>query len=181
MIRRVLATVLFFSALAASCAAQPTSEVRIDSTKPTVYLAFERLGENGQIWLRLHNNTLWAINLWTENPGEVLLPLVLINGRTVSALADGSKVSPEYLIENVPDPGYGAYWCTTTRSWIAPGQSAIFSFPGEHFKFLGRLSVSYKYEWESEGQEPEHRVRFNESDLRRILASTSPDNEQSNL
>ena len=66
--------------------------------------------------------------------------------------------SHPYLIENVPDSGYGD--CSTTRSWVAPGQSAVFSFPGEHLKFLGRLSVSYKYEWETEGQEPEHRVRF---------------------
>jgi hypothetical protein len=174
MIRRVLAAILFFAGLPVSCAAQPTSDVRIDSTKPTVYLAFERLGENGRIWLRLHNNTQWTINLRTENPGAVLVPLTLINGQTVSAVADGSEVSPEYLIENVPDPGYGDYWCNTTRSWVAPGQSAIFSFPGEHLKFLGRLSVSYKYEWESEGQEPDHRVRFNEGDLRRILTSTSP-------
>lgn len=174
MIRRVATTVLFFAGLAVSCSAQPTSEVRIDSTKPTVYLAFERLGENGQIWLRLHNNTQWAINLRTANSGAVLVPLTLMSGQTVSALADGSEVSPEYLIENVPDPGYGDYWCATTRSWIAPGQSAVFSFPGEHFKFLGRLSVHYRYEWESEGQEPEHRVRFDERDLPRILDSTSP-------
>jgi len=174
MIRRVLATCLFCAGLALSCAAQSTSEVRIDSAKPTVYLAFERLGDNGRIWLRLHNNTQWAINLRTANSGAVLLPLTLMSGQTVSALADGSEVSPEYLIENFPDPGYGDYWCATTRSWVAPGQSALFSFPGEHLKFLGRLSVSYKYEWETEGQEPEHRVRFFERDLRRILDSTSP-------
>jgi hypothetical protein len=151
-----------------------TSEVRIDSTKPTVYLAFERLGENGLAWLRLHNNTEWALSLSTETPGAVLVPLTQINGKTVSALVDGSEISPEYLIENLSDQGYGAYWCTSTRSWLAPGHSAIFSFPREHLKFLGRLSVSYKYEWESEGQEPDHRVRFNEGDLRRILAATSP-------
>ena len=171
MIRRVLGAALFLAGLAVSSAAQPATEVRIDPTKPTVYLAFEQLGENGLIWLRLRNNTHWAINLRTENPGAVLVPMTLISGQTVSALADGSKVSPEYLIENVMDRGYGAYSCTSTESWIAAGQSAIFSFPGEHFKFLGRLSVRYKYEWESEYQEPEHRVRFDERDLRRILDS----------
>lgn len=174
MIRRILGTALFFAGLAVSGTAQPATEVRIDPTKPTVYLAFESVGENGRIWLSLRNNTHWAINLRTENPGAVLVPMTLLSGQTVSVLADGSKVSPEYLIENVTDRGYGAYWCTTTRSWIAAGQSVVFSFPCEHFKFLGRLSVSYKYEWENEGQEPEHRVRFDERDLRRILDSTSP-------
>ena len=174
MIRRVLATILFFGGLAVSCSAQQASDVRVDSTKPTVYLAFERLGENGRVWLRLHNNTQWAVSLRTETPGAVLAPLRLISGRTVSALADGSEISPEYLIENVPDPSYGEYWCTTTRSWLAPSQSAIFSFPREHLKFLGQVSVSFKYEWESEGQEPEHRVKFNEFDLSRILAPTAP-------
>jgi hypothetical protein len=169
MIRKVLATILFFGSLAVSCSAQQASDVRIDSNKPTVYLAFERLGEDGRVWLRLHNNTQWAISLRTERPGAMLAPLRLISERTVSALADGSEISPEYLIENVPDPGYGEYWCGTTRSWIASRQSAIFSFPREHLKFLGRVSVSFKYEWESEGQEPEHRVRFNETDLSQIL------------
>jgi hypothetical protein len=97
MIRRVLALVLFFAGLPISCAAQLTSEVRIDSTKPTVYLAFERLGENGLVWLRLHNNTEWALSLSTETPGAGLVPLTQINGKTVSALADGSEISPEYL------------------------------------------------------------------------------------
>ena len=169
-VRKSLATILFLAAVPICCAAQLRSEARIDSAKPTVYLALERLEENGRIWLRLHNNTRWAINLRTRNPGAVLVPLTLISGQTVSALADGSEVSPEYLIENVPDPGYGDYWCSTTRSWVAPGQSAVFSFPGEHLKFLGRLSVSYKYEWETEGQEPEHRVRFSERDLTRSPA-----------
>lgn len=174
MIRKVLATILFFGSLAVSCSAQQASDVLIDSTKPTVYLAFERVGENGRVWLRLHNNTQWAISLLTETPGAVLDPFRLTNGRTVSALADGSEISPEYLIENVPDPGYGEYWCTITRSWLAPGRSTIFSFPREHLKFVGRVSVSFKYEWESEGQEPEHRVRFNETDLSRILAPAPP-------
>jgi len=169
MIRKALATILFLAAVPVCCAAQ-LNEVRIDSAKPTVYLALERLEENGRIWLRLHNNTRWAINLRTKNSGAVLVPLTLISGQTVSALADGSEVSPEYLIENVQDPGYGDYWCATIRSWVAPGQSAVFSFPGEHLKFLGRFSVSYKYEWETEGQEPEHRVRFRERDLTRSPA-----------
>ena len=174
MIRKVLVTIFFFGSLAVSCSAQQAIDVRVDSTKPTVYLAFERVGENGSVWLRLHNNTQWAISLLTKTPGAVLAPLRLISGRTVSALADGSEIAPEYLIENVPDPGYGEYWCTITQSWLAPGQSAIFSFPREHLKFLGRVSVSFKYEWESEGQEPELRVRFNETDLSRILAPAAP-------
>ena len=174
MVRKVLATILFFGSLAVSGSAQQASDVRIDSTKPTVYLACERVGENGRVWLRLHNNTQWAISLSTETPGAVLAPLRLLSGRTVSALADGSEISPEYLIENLSDQNYGEYWCTITRSWIAPGQSVIFSFPREHLKFLGRVSVSFKYEWESEGQEPDHQVRFSASDLSRILDPAPP-------
>ena len=73
MIRKGLATILFLAAVPVCCAAQRRGEVRIDSAKPTVYLALERLEENGQIWLRLHNNTRWAINLRTRNTGADLV------------------------------------------------------------------------------------------------------------
>ena len=94
MIRKSLATILFLASVPICCVAHLSSEARIDSAKPTVYLALERLEENGRIWLRLHNNTRWAINLRTKNPGAVLVPLTLISGQTVCALADGSEVSP---------------------------------------------------------------------------------------
>ncbi|MDX6382659.1 MAG: hypothetical protein QOK48_232 [Blastocatellia bacterium] len=169
MITRALAIALLLS-LAVSSPAQQTSEVRLDENHPTIYLAFERAGADGNLWLRLHNNTHWAINFRTELPVTTLTPLRLMDGRTVSALIDGSEVSPEYLIENLSGPGYGEYSCTMTQSWIAPGQSVIFGFPREQLKFAGRVSVSFRYEWEGNGAEPNHRVRISETDLLQLPA-----------
>ena len=50
-------------------------KILIENNRPTVYITFEREGKrepiytsesNQGIWLRLHNNTKWAINFCTQ-------------------------------------------------------------------------------------------------------------------
>ena len=174
MIRKVLATILFFGSIAVSCAAQQASDMRLDPGKPTVYLTFDHIGDPGLVWLRLRNNSRWAISFRTENAAAILVPLRLSDGRVVNGLADGLAVSPEYVIENLPELSKREYWCTSASSWLAPGVSAIFSIPREDLKPVGRLKISFIYEWEGPGNEPEHRVDFREFELATSLAQISP-------
>ena len=174
MIVRAAATTLLLGCIALSAAGQQLSDVRIDLNQPSVYLAFERLGPSDLVWLRLRNNSHWAISFRTENQGAILAPLGLSDGHIVNGLADGLEVRPEYVIQNLPPHGDARYWCTSTRSWLAPGLSAIFSFPREDLKPVGRILISFTYEWEGQGREPEHRVNFSEFDLSNSLTPGSP-------
>lgn len=72
-------------------------DVLVSNDKPTVYITFERSGprnpvfaaeSNQGIWLRLHNNTRWAINFSTLSLyiGEKIAPLRLGDGRGVLGL-----------------------------------------------------------------------------------------------
>jgi hypothetical protein len=169
---RAVVTILFFGCAAISGAAQ-SSDVRIDLSKPTVYIAFERLGSSDLVWLRLRNNSHWAISLRTEDRGAMVVPLRLSDGRIVSSLPDGLEVTPEYLIENIMGPNDGGYWCTSSRSWLAPGLSAIFSFHRESLKPFGRYSIRFDYEWEGTDKEPEHRVNFTDDELKLALGQIS--------
>ena len=173
MIRELLATILFFGSIAVSGAAQQINNTRLDPVKPTVYLTFEHPGENGLVWLRLRNNSHWAISFRTENQAAIVVPWRLSDGRLVNALADGLPVTPEYVIENVTDHGRAESWCTSAHSWLAPGVSAIFSIPREYMKPVGRLKISFTYEWEGPGKEPEHRVDFCEFELENALTQIS--------
>ena len=53
---------------------QTPNEVRIDPQQPTVYFTPARLAGD-KLWLRLHNNSRWAISFHTENPVERLKPI----------------------------------------------------------------------------------------------------------
>lgn len=53
----------------------------IDQTKPHVIRP--SIGwKNDSVWLRLQNNSHWALKVQTENPGSSLTSLRLANGRT---------------------------------------------------------------------------------------------------
>ncbi|MEP7272215.1 MAG: hypothetical protein ABI882_11990 [Acidobacteriota bacterium] len=87
-------------------------DLRISKDKPTVYITFEHAGpregvyasESGQgIWLRLHNNTKWAISFSTLSLyiGEKIAPLRLGDGRNVLGLREGVEISPCHGVEVV--------------------------------------------------------------------------------
>ena len=75
-------------------------DVRLSKDKPTVYITFERAGErkplyasesNQGVWLRLHNNSRWAINFCTVgmSMGQKSLHCILA---MVVALPDCARV-----------------------------------------------------------------------------------------
>jgi hypothetical protein len=87
-------------------------DVLISHDKPTIYITFERSGKrkplydaesNQGIWLRLHNNTQWAIHFCTQSlyVGQKVTPLQLRDGRGVLGLREGVEVSPCHGVEVV--------------------------------------------------------------------------------
>lgn len=177
-------------------------EVLLSKDKPTIYLTFERMGqrkpvyaaESGEgVWLRLHNNTPWAINFCTVSLyiGEKVNPLRLSDGRGVLGLREGVEISPCHGVEvvdryeskvtpeggisidesvEVPNPpvGYNRDHVFST-SWLPSGRSVLFSVPREHLAKRLAIYVRFSYQWETaEGDngssEPQHRVYFRASD-----------------
>jgi hypothetical protein len=178
-------------------------DLRLSKDKPTIYITFERAGErrplfanesNQGVWLRLHNNTRWAINFCTPSfyIGEKVAPLHLSDGKAVLGLRDGIEIDMCHEVEAVksyesgmtpdgamfkgrpvkvrPTPvGYGT-GDLFSNSWLPAGNSVVFSVPREHLAKHLAIYISFKYEREYGGEtfrsdEPQHRVYFFASDL----------------
>jgi hypothetical protein len=158
MIAKALRLPILILILSSTLYSQTPSEVRIEPQQPTVYFTAERLvGDN--LWLRLHNNSRWAINFRAERPVEINIPYLLADGSEVKSLVEGAEVSPRYDIEN-PNGGSAVYSCVAYELWLTPGNSVLMSVPVEKLKPLAYFWVKFTYEWEGEGEQPEHRVRF---------------------
>ena len=134
------------------------------------------------IWLRLHNNTRWAINFPTESLylGESITPMRLCDGRPALGLRSGIKVSARYEVDQVIGSLDRAD--VFSRSWLPAGGSVLFSVPREHIIERLGIYLPFNYEWEYGEQtfktdEPQHRVYFRASDLPKRLklqSSTLP-------
>jgi hypothetical protein len=192
--QRFVFVLLLFTRVATPSSAQQVShatsndDIRLSKDQPAIYLTFERRGkgidpmqtrmaeagntskskEKGQdIWLRLHNNTRWAILFptWSLYIGPRVAPFRLSDGSNVLALNDGMEVSAKYNVEEsdgriVP---YGID--VSSQSWLAPGRSIIFSVDREHLSRGRSIYVYFTYEWErrqtySNNLSPEHRSMY---------------------
>jgi hypothetical protein len=140
------------------------ADARLSKQHPSVYITFERAGRiaspaNGaieeRVWLRLHNNTRWAI--WHDAQG---LP------------KEYGDVGLFYDVENLEDHkvevGNSCHVCSFIP--LAPGRSAIFSIPREDIPENHRIRVSFWYEWQDSndvagGREVQNWVYFYGSDL----------------
>jgi hypothetical protein len=186
--------------------------------KPTIYITFERAGkvkptpirlaatdtspgqsddQNSEsiqvVWLRLHNNTRWAINFPTDSlyVGPKITPIRLCDGRGALGLRTDIEVNVRYEVEAVS--GYESVRTSDgglimnspvdaakppvinrsdmfSTSWLPPGGSVIFSVPREHLTERLAIYIPYNYEWEYgerifRSDEPQHRVYFRASDL----------------
>lgn len=159
MIAKILIAFMLTSIISITAYSQ-TNDVRIDPQQPTVYFTAERL-DGDKLWLRLHNNSRWAISFLTERPVEITVPFRLADGREVKTLIDGAEVSPAYLIQNPTTGGYGEFLsCVHFELWLSPGSSALMSVDFEKLKPLAYLSVKFRYEWSGNLDDLEHRVFF---------------------
>src|ERR1044072_8087846 len=117
MMRLITAAILLSVLLMATYSQQAQvaankETVSLTNDRPTVYLTFEREGKrepihpsesNQGIWLRLHNNTKWAINFCTLSlhlPPKVA-PIYLANGGSVLGLKDGVEVDMCHGVEEL--------------------------------------------------------------------------------
>ena len=132
--------------------------VRLSKKFPTVYFTHEKTGKEvnestGEtvdlVWLRLHNNTRWAI--WIEASG-------------------GDKYEDARLYYNILDNDgnikerRGCHVCSINP--LGSGRSVLFTVPLEYFTGAEALELSFTYNWEREfdetysQREPTHFVYF---------------------
>lgn len=148
---------------------------RIIKEKPTVYIAFDHAakrepllnGESNQgIWLRLHNNTRWAIRLQMND---------------IPRQYGDANLFYEVLSENKVVIDMGCHVCSSNK--LPPGKSILFSIPREYLNKDLAIRISFSYEWEEDERdstslEPEHYVYFYSSELPKTLES--PDTNAAN-
>jgi len=178
LIAAVICSSLLNTATAQRRSGSRIADVRISKNHPTVYVTFERAGKresrrHGEssegVWLRLHNNTRWRIDLQAYG-----LSNIFIEGNEkevgfyyeVAAIPKPSsrfrEIPPSPVAEEqeckLPVVGYG-----DLRSGIelAPGESILFSVPREHLCKNLYVKLDFRYAWQPQwGDEPLHSVRF---------------------
>jgi hypothetical protein len=155
----------------------PANSAKINDVKPTIYLRFERR-DKGKMWLRLYNNTKWAVAVQTFTfYFNRQHSTTLGNGKSVFALPSDEDIdSLYYYVEKepaaskemkVPELFHGDSF---SISWIASKGSILFSVPISQLGTGLMIYVPFQYEWELNSQlifnnEPQHRVYFRASDL----------------
>jgi hypothetical protein len=145
------------------------NNVRIDVSKPSVYITFEHYGEGDFLWLRMHNNSRWTISFYTDESfyGFINKPSTWSVGRDEFGLLDGVEVKPTYFIESLLiEEKVNNLSCTRSQSWLPSGRSVIFKLLRKNLRKFNTLYITFGYEWETDGFEPEHRVRFDGTEPR---------------
>jgi hypothetical protein len=161
--------------------------ILIRKDRPSVYIEFERSGKapplferekEERIWLRLYNNTQWAINFCSfsvkNQYGRAGIVYEVKRSRTSFGMPKGSSnqgALPEERNqqESVRTPqGYSTADVCTPYS-LGSGKSVTFSLPREH---LGKnLYIEFEYwpEWENRDNElgnfPKYSVSFGNQEL----------------
>jgi hypothetical protein len=159
------------SVIGQSKATVTSAQVRLDKSKPNVYIAFERRGpwkplkkfeSRSRVWLRLINNSRWNI---------------------AACMWDVSKEYGEkelvYEVETF-DPKHRVQAPITTnpegscpRMSVIPGTSILFSVPHEHLSDGLAIKIQFRYEWETDPDgyasalEPKHFAYFYSSDIQK--------------
>jgi hypothetical protein len=177
-------------------------DVLLDRNKPSIYLTFERRGQRTPrnpdessegIWLRLHNNTRWAISTYAGSGVSLsktsFAPLLLFNKRQ-PGLLDGVEIDAGYYVDadlqsNISPPKLLRHDSLASEVWLPSGRTLIFSVPREHLGKYLSISVPFQYQWErrpdakatkisllsilEEDINPTHRVHFYYYQLQRQL------------
>jgi len=145
-------------------------DVRVNVSKPSVYITFEKSakrkplhqGESDEgIWLRLHNNNIWSINFRVngvpnKSYGDYTIPY-------------GVEKLPEWKMlikeDDVPIGNLGGHVHSVID--LEPGKSFLFSIPKEHLADGLKISVEFKYSWEKDFSYdgPKHIVYYSSEDL----------------
>jgi hypothetical protein len=151
------------------------TEGQVNFDRPMIYLDYV-CSENGKIRLRLFNNTVWAINITSDQyylRGE---KVKLANGSWFYTPPDDKEISLSYRVDKFALP-----WTKVkvpefpisdsgVANWIASNHSVIFSVPGRYLTKKLQIYVDVAFEWESRKGRSlvggvEHRVSFRGIDL----------------
>ena len=161
---------IIFILVLSVCAVVPaqrssTFRVKLNKNKPSVYISLVRVGKPKSlsddqsrefVWLRLNNNTRWAIGL--DASGE--------NNKE-------SDVSLYYDIVSEDDAVLEIRRChVCSRIPLGSGKSLVFSIPKEDFAEKSYLKIRFSFDWQSDDgssfaaqDEYENIVSFSERDL----------------
>jgi hypothetical protein len=113
-----------------------------------------------RIWLRFHNNSKWQVGacMW-DVPKEYGDKNIIYEVERYEKARDNKT----------PLTVRGENGCP--RVFIRPGESVLFSIPGEHLANGLAIKVLFRYEWESDPSgysnplEPKHYAYFYSSDI----------------
>ena len=117
-------------------------------------------------FLRISNNTNWAIQLQTESlyiSSKYVAPFSLCDGRNPLGLREGVEISALYKVRSTNSRNASLIAPSSdVRSsvWLPSGQSALFRVPQESLAKDSAVSLFISYEWEGNGNEPQHEVYF---------------------
>lgn len=149
--------------------------VLLDPNHPSVYLQYDHEGErksdypgegSERLWLRIHNNTRWAISVETHSfyVGPKVAPLRLLSGKGALGIRDGIEISPLYAVEQESEAGFDRLpvnWGDVSAvSWIPSGGTVLMSLPKADLVKGRRVALPFSYEWESEGASIAHEGYF---------------------
>jgi hypothetical protein len=156
------------------------NDVTIARDKPTIYLCVDRElmkkkkeAKDDNLWVRVYNNTIWAIKFQAVRPGTPPQLFERPNGKFMTALTNESIAFPHYQFQSKVDakefnePAWGDFG---TIEFLPSNISSTFEVPAKYFKD-GVLYLEYNYEWEfvgaigHESHSPTHRVYLHLNDI----------------
>jgi hypothetical protein len=151
------------------------SDVLLVKDKPSAYITFERVSqrkpknksESGEvIWLKLHNNSAWAIylNTYSLHTDSEYTEIQTCRGK-IESLRQGVDVEPLYIAEHTRtgEKIFALEGFTLTGStWLASGQTLLFAVPREHLvnEVTVYISFSYEWEWKWKGEKPDAEIDY---------------------
>ncbi len=148
-----------------------TESVRLDKDKPTVYADY--LCENAtDIYLTLHNNTIWMIGIWTYKSYPLTKKAIPRNGTLHFVIPNNEEVQMYYYVERDEITGkklkvkQPSHPLQGGGGDIVSGDAVIFPVKKEHLKKGLNIYFSMNYDWERPGgnifhlSEPQHKVYF---------------------
>ncbi len=149
-------------------------DVRLSKKQSTFYVTFK--GEdNGRVWLRLHNNTKWAITIPTEESYfDDKCVYKMTGGYPVLCMPQGMKAEIRYSIEQ-DGQMLSVKSGTVCTSVLLPGRYVEFSVLRDHVSNKRSVLIPFQYEWEagngySGESDPVHWIRAQE----KVLTKRSP-------
>jgi hypothetical protein len=165
-----IAFIAVMSWLCFPIAAKKGLKCYLDESKPSLYATFSKVGlqeplwpsdSGNRIWLALHNNTIWDLNLKgygvPKDYGDCGLWFEVVP-KTQSRIPTTIQ---KYAVKW--PPAFETYRLSTYSRIFSldSGESLVFSVPVESLEDEFALRVPFSYEWENDlgvaaGREPAH-------------------------